>query len=328
MYGGTSVGDIIISMNKVENYKPDQVQELQQNLTNLLHARKNCKTPDCVQLRRFIGDFIQHKMTRKKGPVRHALPPSGPRPNTTAKAPVKRTTSNVPRNPNGSKQKPAGNRPVGKPTGPKPKPRNAPPPMGPAPRSATPAGRAEAAAKEKKEANNWNAARNLAGQSAANENAANKEANNWNAARNLAGKAASKENAENPPFTAANKNKLEEFLSSNENAAAPPPPNMGKNTRKEVRNVSRKRANENVPKPVGVRKTKKALAPMIFNPQPSPSTPAPEPNRNSNANSKNNKKLANASATRRKATLDRFSLNENEPKLIPRKKRKTRRNRR
>jgi hypothetical protein len=150
-----------------------------------------------------------------------------------------------------------------------------------------------------------------------------------------------------------------------------PPPNMGKNTRKEVRNASRKRANENVPKPVGVRKTKKALASMTFNPQPRPSmpesakvpkdnsendgpnvpgsfsnanatvvnnplqkikekkansTPAPGPNRNSNANSKENKKLANASAARRKAQLNQSG--ENEPKLIPRKKRKTRRNRR
>ena len=177
MYGGTSVGNMLIGMNKVESYNSAQVQEIQSNLTNLLHAKKNCKNTECAQLRRFIADYLKHKMTRKNNrkPVRHALPPSGPRPNATAKA----------------------------------KPRNAPPPMGPAPRSATPAGREEAARAA--------AAENLANRAPPIPNPENEKANNWNAARNLAGAAAAKENAMEPPYTAANMKKYENFLNTNEN---------------------------------------------------------------------------------------------------------------
>jgi hypothetical protein len=248
MYGGASVGEMLIGMNKVEAYKPEDVQKIQSNLTNLLHAKKNCATPDCVELRKFIGDFIQHKMTRKNNrkPVRHALPPRGSKPGTT---------------------------------GVTVKPRNAPPPSGPAPNFATPAGRAKAAAaanlanrtpqgllnnaeKEAEAADvlpgpNFEkaaaalkaapapnyataAARERANREerlrvAKNEMSAgieantqkrkaavaNKEANNWNAARNLAGQSAAKENAAKPLTPASTQN----FLNLLPPPAAPKPAN-------------------------------------------------------------------------------------------------------
>jgi hypothetical protein len=181
MYGGTSVSDIIDEMGNT-SYNNTKKGKLQQNLTNLLHAKKNCAKPDCAELREFIGKFIQYKMTRKNTPKSAKFGEAKTFPSKkTAKVPVQRTSYNVPRNANGKKLKPAG---------PNPK--------------------------------NIKAAENLASRapplsSAENKEAENEEAN-WNAARNLAGKAAAKENAadEPPPFTAENKEKLNDFLNNND----------------------------------------------------------------------------------------------------------------
>ena len=67
MYGGTSVTDILSEMGN-SSYNNTKKGKIQENLTNLLHAKKNCAKPDCAELREFIGKFIQHKMTRKNTP--------------------------------------------------------------------------------------------------------------------------------------------------------------------------------------------------------------------------------------------------------------------
>ena len=71
MYGGSSFTDILNKM-KIDGkmYTPENEKEVETNIRNLLYARKDCKGGDCVQLRRFINDFVKYKMTRKNMKIR------------------------------------------------------------------------------------------------------------------------------------------------------------------------------------------------------------------------------------------------------------------